>query len=158
MLAAQSADDGNLGVVLDPFGQQGPVQLLNPHLSGGAIRFRIVLAPRLQASAQQLDPERVEHLTDQTHLLIAATSERGLCGGFNANIAREARQRIRALEADGGLLAAPTDYASLLARKGAEPDAELVARPMVARGDADAAVLVSHPLFRDEIASRYVRS
>jgi F-type H+-transporting ATPase subunit gamma len=34
---------------------------------------------------------------DQTHLLIVATSDRGLAGGFNATILREARRQIRDL-------------------------------------------------------------
>ena len=34
---------------------------------------------------------------DQTHLLIVATSDRGLAGGFNATILREARRQIRTL-------------------------------------------------------------
>jgi F-type H+-transporting ATPase subunit gamma len=34
-----------------------------------------------------------------THLLIVATSDRGLAGGFNATILREARRQIRALQA-----------------------------------------------------------
>ena len=38
---------------------------------------------------------------DQVHLLIVATADRGLCGGFNTNIVRLARQRIRALQQDG---------------------------------------------------------
>jgi F-type H+-transporting ATPase subunit gamma len=38
---------------------------------------------------------------DQTHLLIVATAERGLCGGFNANIARETRRRAAALQREG---------------------------------------------------------
>lgn len=38
---------------------------------------------------------------DDTHLLIVMTSDRGLCGGFNGNIARWARTRIRALTAEG---------------------------------------------------------
>ncbi len=38
---------------------------------------------------------------DDTHLLIVATSDRGLAGGFNATILREARRRIRQLEAEG---------------------------------------------------------
>jgi F-type H+-transporting ATPase subunit gamma len=33
---------------------------------------------------------------DQTHLLIVATSDRGLAGGFNATILRESRRQIRA--------------------------------------------------------------
>jgi F-type H+-transporting ATPase subunit gamma len=39
--------------------------------------------------------------SDQTHLLIVATGDRGLCGGFNSTIVREARRQIRALEAAG---------------------------------------------------------
>jgi F-type H+-transporting ATPase subunit gamma len=38
---------------------------------------------------------------DETHLLVVATSDRGLAGGFNATILREARRRIRELEAAG---------------------------------------------------------
>ncbi|NDH62327.1 MAG: F0F1 ATP synthase subunit gamma [Alphaproteobacteria bacterium] len=39
--------------------------------------------------------------SDQVHLLIVATADRGLCGGFNSTIVREARRNIRALLADG---------------------------------------------------------
>lgn len=39
--------------------------------------------------------------SDQTHLLVVCTAERGLCGGFNAQIVRLARERIRKLLADG---------------------------------------------------------
>ncbi|HML09686.1 MAG TPA: F0F1 ATP synthase subunit gamma [Stellaceae bacterium] len=38
---------------------------------------------------------------DQTHLLVVATSDRGLAGGFNASILREARRQIRTLLAGG---------------------------------------------------------
>jgi len=38
---------------------------------------------------------------DQVHLLIVATADRGLCGGFNTNIVRLARQQIQALQRDG---------------------------------------------------------
>ena len=34
---------------------------------------------------------------DDTHLLIVATADRGLCGGFNSNIARLARNDARSL-------------------------------------------------------------
>ena len=34
---------------------------------------------------------------DQVHLVVVATADRGLCGGFNGNIAREARRRIEDL-------------------------------------------------------------
>ena len=38
---------------------------------------------------------------DQTHLLVVCTAERGLCGGFNSQIARFARDHIRKLLAEG---------------------------------------------------------
>ncbi|HEY3912714.1 MAG TPA: F0F1 ATP synthase subunit gamma [Stellaceae bacterium] len=38
---------------------------------------------------------------DDTHLIVVATSDRGLAGGFNASILREARRRIREVEAAG---------------------------------------------------------
>ena len=39
--------------------------------------------------------------SDQVHLLIVATSDRGLCGAFNSSIVREARRTIRTLVAEG---------------------------------------------------------
>jgi F-type H+-transporting ATPase subunit gamma len=38
---------------------------------------------------------------DDVHLLVVATSDRGLAGGFNASILREARRRIRDLDNSG---------------------------------------------------------
>jgi F-type H+-transporting ATPase subunit gamma len=38
---------------------------------------------------------------DDTHLLVVCTSERGLCGGFNSQIVRLARDRVGRLQADG---------------------------------------------------------
>ncbi|ESY64473.1 F0F1 ATP synthase subunit gamma [Mesorhizobium sp. M0051] len=38
---------------------------------------------------------------DDVHLLVVCTAERGLCGGFNSQIARHARDHIRKLLADG---------------------------------------------------------
>ena len=38
---------------------------------------------------------------DNTHLLIVATAERGLCGGFNSSIARLAREDAHRLAAEG---------------------------------------------------------
>ncbi len=38
---------------------------------------------------------------DQVHLLVIASSERGLAGGFNTNIARLARRKMEALLAEG---------------------------------------------------------
>jgi len=39
--------------------------------------------------------------SDQTHLLVVCTGERGLCGGFNTSIVRLARERANALAAQG---------------------------------------------------------
>lgn len=39
--------------------------------------------------------------TGAAHLIIAATSDRGLCGGFNSNIVREVRRRVQTLQEDG---------------------------------------------------------
>ena len=41
---------------------------------------------------------------DNTHLVVVATADRGLCGGFNSSIAREARTFIRALLVDGKIV------------------------------------------------------
>src|SRR5579872_2088749 len=38
---------------------------------------------------------------DTVHLLVVATSDRGLAGGFNGTILREARRKIRELQAAG---------------------------------------------------------
>ncbi|MEQ8308755.1 MAG: F0F1 ATP synthase subunit gamma [Hoeflea sp.] len=38
---------------------------------------------------------------DDTHLLVVCTAERGMCGGFNSQIARYARDHVRELLADG---------------------------------------------------------
>ena len=39
--------------------------------------------------------------SDQVHLIVVATADRGLCGGFNVNIVRRSRQMIDALLAEG---------------------------------------------------------
>jgi F-type H+-transporting ATPase subunit gamma len=41
------------------------------------------------------------HGKEDTHLLVVCTAERGLCGGFNSQIARFARDRVRSLQAEG---------------------------------------------------------
>ncbi|MCK4939389.1 MAG: ATP synthase F1 subunit gamma, partial [Rhodospirillaceae bacterium] len=38
---------------------------------------------------------------DKTHLLVAFTADRGLCGGFNGSIVRETRKLVRELKAEG---------------------------------------------------------
>jgi F-type H+-transporting ATPase subunit gamma len=39
--------------------------------------------------------------SDRVHLLVVATAERGLCGGFNSQIARAARDHVRKLLSEG---------------------------------------------------------
>ena len=38
---------------------------------------------------------------DQRHLLVVATAERGLCGGFNSSISKLARNRALQLRSEG---------------------------------------------------------
>ncbi len=42
--------------------------------------------------------------SDETQLLIVATADKGLCGAFNSNIVRLARERIVALQAQGKIV------------------------------------------------------
>jgi F-type H+-transporting ATPase subunit gamma len=51
--------------------------------------------------------------SDQSHLLIVCTSDRGLAGGFNSNIVRAARRKAEALMADGKQV-----YFYMVGRKG----------------------------------------
>lgn len=39
--------------------------------------------------------------SDQNHLLVVATGERGLCGGFNSSIAKAAAAKVNLLQAEG---------------------------------------------------------
>ena len=41
---------------------------------------------------------------DKTHLLVVATADKGLCGGFNSSIVREAKAQIAKLEAQGKIV------------------------------------------------------
>lgn len=66
-------------------------------------RFNAVMAG-LAASAGGSDtaPKLIKGTgSDQVQLLIVMTSERGLCGGFNSNIAKLARQKAEELKAAG---------------------------------------------------------
>ncbi|VVB46499.1 ATP synthase gamma chain [Beijerinckiaceae bacterium RH AL1] len=57
------------------------------------------------AAGMRDDPNAPELLrgrgSDKTHLLVVATGERGLCGGFNSSIARLARDKANALLREG---------------------------------------------------------
>ena len=68
-----------------------------------AERFNAVMAG-LAASVGQSDtaPKLLTGTgSDQVQLLVVMTAERGLCGGFNANIAKLARQKVLDLQAAG---------------------------------------------------------
>ncbi len=39
--------------------------------------------------------------SDQKHLIVVVTADRGLCGGFNANVVKEAREKIYGLQKQG---------------------------------------------------------
>ncbi len=67
-----------------------------------AMRMEAVIASLAgKASADIASPLLVGNGKDKVHLVVVATSERGLCGGFNGNIAKAARVRIDALVAQG---------------------------------------------------------
>ncbi|WP_431856692.1 F0F1 ATP synthase subunit gamma [Azospirillum sp.] len=85
--------------------------------------------------------------SDQVHLLVVISSDRGLCGGFNGTIVREARRQIQRLQGEGKTVKVLTvgrkgrdqirrDYASLIVetyedvgrRKLSFADADAVAR------------------------------
>jgi F-type H+-transporting ATPase subunit gamma len=66
-------------------------------------RMSAVLANIAQAEGGGADAPALMTGTgsDKVHLIVVATAERGLCGGFNSQIARAARDHIRKLLADG---------------------------------------------------------
>jgi len=68
-----------------------------------AERMNVVLAGLGAAYAGREDAPTLLGGTgaDQTHLLVVATAERGLCGGFNSSISRLARDHANRLIADG---------------------------------------------------------
>jgi F-type H+-transporting ATPase subunit gamma len=68
-----------------------------------AERMDAVLANLAEAFEGRDDAPKLMSGTgnDQVHLLLVATAERGLCGGFNTNIAKLAREKARSLIADG---------------------------------------------------------
>jgi F-type H+-transporting ATPase subunit gamma len=53
------------------------------------------------AGRDDVSPMLVGTGSDATHLIVVATSDRGLCGGFNSSIVRAVRHRISALQVAG---------------------------------------------------------
>jgi F-type H+-transporting ATPase subunit gamma len=67
-----------------------------------AERMDVVLANLASGIAAGAGPALLSgNGKNQTHLLVVATAERGLCGGFNSSIARLARDKAFALQAEG---------------------------------------------------------
>jgi F-type H+-transporting ATPase subunit gamma len=68
-----------------------------------AERMEAILASLGASVASSPDAPRMLVGTgaDRTHLLVVVTADRGLAGAFNTNVGRLARNRIRALEAEG---------------------------------------------------------
>jgi F-type H+-transporting ATPase subunit gamma len=68
-----------------------------------AERMSLVLANLAAGVASQDEAPALLSGTgkEDTHLLIVATAERGLCGGFNASISKLAKERALALKAEG---------------------------------------------------------
>ncbi len=68
-----------------------------------AERFNAVLGGLAAAAKDAGDAPKLLAGTgsDQVHLLVVMTSERGLCGGFNSSIVRMARARIAELQGAG---------------------------------------------------------
>ena len=68
-----------------------------------AERFNAVMAGLAAGAGASEDAPKLLKGTgsDQTHLLVVMTAERGLCGGFNSSIVKLARTRIRKLLASG---------------------------------------------------------
>ncbi|MBZ8118106.1 F0F1 ATP synthase subunit gamma [Roseovarius sp. LXJ103] len=66
-------------------------------------RFNAVMGSLAASVGQSENAPRLLSGTgsDQTHLLVVLTAERGLCGGFNANIAKLAKAEAQRLIADG---------------------------------------------------------
>jgi len=81
--------------------------------------------------------------SDQVHLLVVISSDRGLCGAFNGSVVREARRQIQRLQGEGKTVKVLTvgrkgrdqlrrDYASLVVET-----YEDVGRRRLSFGDAD---------------------
>jgi F-type H+-transporting ATPase subunit gamma len=76
--------------------------------------------------------------SDQAHMLIVCTSDRGLAGGFNANIVRAARRKAEALLAEGRQV-----YFYLVGRKGRAVIARLYPKQIIHQHDTSAIKQVS---------------
>ncbi|MGJ8611137.1 MAG: F0F1 ATP synthase subunit gamma [Octadecabacter sp.] len=65
-------------------------------------RFNAVMAGLAASGGGEGAPKLLTGTgSDQTHMLVVMTAERGLCGGFNGNIAKKAKAHAAALKAAG---------------------------------------------------------
>jgi F-type H+-transporting ATPase subunit gamma len=90
---------------------------------------------------------------DQTHLLVVATSDRGLAGAFNSNIVRAARKKADDLQREG-----KTVYFYLVGRKGRAVIQRLYPKQIVHQHDTSEMKFVSFAdaqAIADDIIDRY---
>ncbi|HEX8640126.1 MAG TPA: F0F1 ATP synthase subunit gamma [Allosphingosinicella sp.] len=90
---------------------------------------------------------------DQTHLLVVATSDRGLAGAFNANIVRAARRKADELIREG-----KTVYFYLVGRKGRAVIQRLFPKQIIHQHDTSAMKFVSFAdaqAIADDLVERY---
>jgi F-type H+-transporting ATPase subunit gamma len=91
---------------------------------------------------------------DQTHLLVVATSDRGLAGAFNANIVRAARRKAEDLIAEG-----KTVYFYLVGRKARPVIGRLFPKQIIHHHDTSAIKFVGFADARsiaEDIVDRYI--
>ena len=67
-----------------------------------AMRMASVIANLSSAATPGQGPKLLSGTgKDEVHLLVVMTAERGLCGGFNANVVKRAREELSRLAAEG---------------------------------------------------------
>lgn len=91
---------------------------------------RVLANLATHANKQGASPLLVGTGKDQVHLLVVMTAERGLCGGFNSNISRLARQDALRLMRDG-----KTVKLLCVGRKGADNFRRDMAKNIIDRVD-----------------------
>ena len=92
---------------------------------------------------------------DQTHLMVVATSDRGLAGAFNSNIVRAARKAADALQAQG-----KTVHFYLVGRKGRAVIQRLFPKQIVHQHDTSEmkqAAFADAQAIADDLVNRYAR-
>ncbi len=91
---------------------------------------------------------------DDTHLLVVATSDRGLAGAFNSNIVRAARRKAEELQAQG-----KTVYFYLVGRKGRAVINRFFGKQIIHQHDTSAIKQVNFTdaqVIAEDLVDRYV--